>query len=264
VTLALAQRAARRYVAGPALRDALAVASDLQSRGLGCTIGYWNGSGEQPPQVLEQAHAAANALREARLDAYLSIKAPALGDSVSGLGELARLGVQLHLDALGADTVDQHLQLARKLQMGMTLPGRWRRSVQDADAATGLRVRVVKGQFPDLRPGREVDPRTGMLAVVDALAGTASFVAVASHDGDLAAEALSRLRAAGTPCGWELLYGLPVPRHAAIPDDVPVRVYVPYGQGYLPYALRKLAANPRSAGWLLKDLLGAPAWPRLR
>jgi proline dehydrogenase len=248
---AIAVRAARRYVAGPELRDALTVATALRDQGLACTIGYWNAPDEPPDQVRRHAAAAAAALASGTWDAYLSLKAPALGWDLTGL---LTPGAPLHLDALGPATADGHLELARSLRLGVTLPGRWRRSPLDAAALAGLRVRVVKGQFPD--PGRELPPRTGFLDVVDALAGHAAFVAVATHDGPLAMEAVGRLRAAGTPCGLELLQGLPVP-HCAWELEVPVRVYVPYGRGYLPYAARRLLTHPRTAVWLARDLLSA-------
>jgi proline dehydrogenase len=36
---------------------------------------------------------------------------------------------------------------------------------------------------------------------------------------------------------------------------VPVRVYVPYGQAFLPYAMSQLKQNPRIAWWLVRDLV---------
>ena len=77
------------------------------------------------------------------------------------------------------------------------------------------------------------------------------------------AEAVERLRAAGTPCDLELLYGLPV--RASIKQarelGLDVRIYVPYGEAYMPYALSQVRRKPRILGWLVKDLV-ASAWAR--
>jgi len=54
-----------------------------------------------------------------------------------------------------------------------------------------------------------MDMRCGFLNVIDGLAGSGCFVAVASHDIPLAEESLRRLLGAGTLCELELLYGLP-------------------------------------------------------
>ena len=121
----------------------------------------------------------------------------------------------------------------------------------------GLAVRVVKGQWGDPNDPRR-DMRAGFLEVVDRLAGGTAPVAVATHDVPLAAAVLQRLAAAGTSHSLELLFGLP--RRAALElaraRGVAVRVYVPYGAAYLPYALGRLRQNPRIAWWLLKDLVG--------
>ncbi len=200
---------------------------------------------------------------------YLSIKLPALRFSSSLVGQVAEAararGIPLHCDSHGiADTpatqarVDE--MLAAGTRVSITLPGRWRRSVEDAAWASsrGLAVRVVKGQWPDPDDPRR-DLRAGFLDVIDRLAGSSAAVAVATHDVPLAAEAMGWLAAAGTPHSLELLFGLP--RTAALElarsRGVPVRVYVPYGAAYLPYALSRLRQNPRIAWWLLKDLVGA-------
>jgi proline dehydrogenase len=122
----------------------------------------------------------------------------------------------------------------------------------------GLAVRVVKGQWPDpADPHR--DPRAGLLEVVDRLAGRGRHVRVASHDVPLAAEAVRRLRRAGTPCELELLYGMPLTRSLRWADasGVPVRIYVPYGRGYTPYAVAQLRRNPRLLWRLLRELVPA-------
>ena len=116
-------------------------------------------------------------------------------------------------------------------------------------------MRVVKGEWPDAQaPNRDL--RAGYLEVIDRLAGRARHVSVASHDVPLADEAIRRLRAAGTPCNLELLFGLPLRASlaAARQQQVDVSIYVPYGKGYLPYALSKVLRDPRRWLWLARDL----------
>ncbi len=143
-------------------------------------------------------------------------------------------------------------------QLGITLPARWRRSPGDAAAAVelGLGVRVVKGRWPDLgAPDRDL--RAGFLALVERLAGRARRVAVATHDESLARQALGLLRAAGTPCELELLFGLPAAPAARAADELsaPVRIYVPYGHATLPYRVPDARGDARILGWLARDLL---------
>jgi proline dehydrogenase len=262
----LALRAARAYVAGDRLEDAVRVADRLAERGLAATFGYWDAPGEAPRTVADQYLAAARVLA-GREHAYLSIKVPSLGFSHELMAEVvecaARGNVRVHLDALAPDTVDRSRAVVEKFldagaDLSFTLPGRWRRSTSDAAWAIerGIVVRVVKGQWPD-PDAPNIDLRKGFLQVIDALAGRARHVAVASHDVPMVRQAIARLEHAGTTCGMELLYGLPMRQSIRLADRLAlgVHVYVPYGKAYLPYAMSRLGSDPRIAWWLVRDLM---------
>ncbi|HKY33099.1 MAG TPA: proline dehydrogenase, partial [Candidatus Polarisedimenticolia bacterium] len=220
---------------------------------------------ESPQEVAAACAAAAGAMGGGGGD-YLSLKAPALDFDlrlVRTVAEAARRrGTGLHFDSHGPEQADATFALlaaaARTgLRIGCTLPSRWRRSAADAEAALamGVPVRLVKGQWPD--PSHRGDPRRGYLDLADRLAGRAPRVFVATHDEALGREALRRLREAGTPCTLELLYGLPARacRRAARRAGVGVRVYVPFGRGWLPYAAAQAASRPWILWWLARDLV---------
>lgn len=262
----LAARAARAYIAGPEIEDAVRVSRQLAARGFTATIGFWDGPDDMPRSVADCYLAALDAIAAAKLDAYLSIKLPGLRGSQTLVDEvLARAKqhrIQIHFDSHGPETADEAWQAIaraaadRELSLSATLPGRWRRSLDDAETAIAhnIAVRVVKGQWADSE-APDLDMREGFLHVVDRLAGRARHVAVASHDAPLAAESTRRLRAANTRCELELLYGLPERRslRQAGEDRTPVRFYVPYGKAYLPYALGQARRNPRLIWRLLRD-----------
>ncbi len=271
----LARRASRAYVPGPQLQDAVRWARERAPSAARFTFGYFNAEHE-PPAGVELASGQAIAAL-ARLGAtppeagYCSIKPPALAYDSPALQRLAALAAQhgqwLHFDSHGPETAEPTLKALDALRtqhprLSLTIPGRWARSPQDAAwaAQRGLRVRVVKGQWPcPQQPA--ADPRRGFLAVIDRLAGQVAEVAVATHDADLARQAAQRLAARGTACELELLCGLP--RHAAMAvartERLPVRLYVPFGQAWLPYALQQVLRQPRLWPRLLRDSL-MEAW----
>jgi proline dehydrogenase len=264
----LAGHAARSYVVGPHLSDAMAFVHDLEREGLRGTIGYWNDVGDDPAEVHAAYLAAIDAAAEAKVQTSVSIKAPALslsGPRIASLVERCRQRhVGLHFDALTVEHQGPLFDLIEQLGIGMddigcTLPARFGRSLADVERAVSsqLRVRVVKGQWPD--PAHAMEPRRGFMAVIDRLAGRARHVGVATHDAALAEEALRRLGASGTPAELELLFGLPMraTRDVARRLNVPVRVYVPYGHAWLPYALSSARTNPRVLWWLLGDAIRA-------
>ena len=274
---ALERRAARAFVAGPELADALALVEERRQRSMAAAVCFWD-DGQQPPKrVYVRCQAAQRVLSDQR-DCYLSLKPPALGFDADLVAELAANG-PLHFDSLEIESQHRSLALAERLMssnpvIGLTLPGRWRRSVEDADRAAEMaaRVRVVKGEWPDPSdPGR--DPRAGFLEVIDRLVrcarrpmhGPASprqrrspTVAVATHDSRLARESLSRLAAAGVPAELEVLHGHAAGRAVGVARrfGVLIRHYVPYGHPWLPWSLAEVRVRP----WLLPRI----AWAALK
>ncbi len=255
--LPLMKRAAGAYLGGETLEQALTVAKRLQAEGVSSTLGYWdNGPDAAVPTIYRKA---IGKIAGSELDAYVSLKPPALRfshDAARALGKAAAMQpIRLHCDCHGPEVADHHHAFAEALSeslppqwIGITLPGRWRRSLADADwaMARGFNIRVVKGQWPD-PADRGRDLREGFLAVIDRLCAGAHHVAVATHDGALAREAFAHLQAAGVSHELEVLLGYPaVPLLAwAKTSGIKTRVYVPYGPGFVPNAIAVLRRNPR-------------------
>jgi proline dehydrogenase len=260
------RRAAGAYLAGPTLSDALEAGDRIAPLGYGVVLGFWNAEHDPPATVAGEHLRALGAIAPRGRGWYLSIKAPALdfsSDLVRGAVEAAApQGTVVHFDSHAIDTADRTIALALETramhdEVGITLPGRWRRSLADADRAAdaGLRVRVVKGEWSD-PDDSDRDMRAGFLEIVDRLAGRPGHVSVATHDAELAREAVARLATGGAPHDIELLTGLPFDRvvEVARSAGLPVRVYVPYGHASLRYGLQFLRRNPRRTWWLIRDL----------
>ena len=262
---ALLSQVATRYIAGPEVADAQRVMQRYAAQNLGSTLGYWDKPAEAPQLVLQQYLESIQALAAPN---YVSVKMTTLDYSEELLDRLAQAallkGIRLHFDAMSADTADRtHQGIERlvlrhgsQLQVGYTIAGRWRRSVDDAAWANelGLPVRIVRGQFPE---ADDPDPVAGYLAVARTLAGKAKSVAVATHNPLLCAQTLDLLRGAGTPTCLEQLHGLPMRKQLRLADkhQLKTTVYVAYGQAYLPYVVSSVMRNPKTMLWLLRDAL---------
>jgi hypothetical protein len=263
------RRTARELVGGDTIEDALAVARKLAEDGASSTLGYWETADSGGRPVVDVYLEAVERVAASGLDSTLSIKPPAMSFDAGFAAELAaaaaKLGVRIHCDSHGSEVADPSHAMEQAMleslsgaSLSTTLPGRWSRSLSDAERAIelGLAVRVVKGQWPD--PGEpKRDMQAGFLEVIDRLAGRARHVGVATHEVPLAAEAIARLQAAGTPCELELLFGRPMaqPLRWAREQGVRVRIYVPYGAGYIPSAIGILRQNPRVALRLLHGVI---------
>ncbi len=267
IALPVMERAARAYVAGPELEDAFRVSRKLAERDYHSIICFWDGPNDDPRQIAAAYAAGIHSASAESSDTYVALKAPSLRYSRELIADLVEATqnrqVRLHFDALDLDTVDPTFSLISDIlpsypHLGCTLPGRWQRSVNDADWAVsqGLSIRVVKGQWPD-PADPQADLRAGFLKVIAQLAGRAKLVGVASHDPAVVRPALQMLKDAATPCELELLYGLPVGSAIAIARSmsVPVRFYIPYGHAWLPYSLSQARRNPRILWWTMRDML---------
>ncbi|MEN3285599.1 MAG: proline dehydrogenase [Solirubrobacteraceae bacterium] len=260
------RRRASAYHAGPRLNDALAACRRLAGDAIPVAVGYSAATGQSARATADVHLGAFEGLVAAGLDGYVSVKLSELAFDPALLGELdaaaARTQRRLHLDALAPDTVDATWRLLERMPrtgaLGMSFPGRWRRSADDAARAAelGCAVRVVKGQWAH-GAGGDVDPAEGFLRVVDRLCCHRGGVAVGTHDVALLTEAVRRLTTSGTPCEVELLYGLPfrAPAIAARRLGVAARLYLPFGDVGANYGITDLRRKPVTAWWLAQDLL---------
>lgn len=254
-----------RIVPGPGPRAAVRRCRKLNRGGRPATLGYFQSGDARPEDIVAANVAAARLLADRCGDVYLSVKAPPLAFEPARLREIAEAaaaaGIALMFDAHAPKDADRTLRSVAELlgdfpQTGFALPARWLRSRGDAAAFrdSSARIRLVKGEWADPE-WRGQDVEGSYLALARRLAGRAAPVAVATHDPALARQALAILLAAGTPCELEQLRGLPKRRTVAVAKQlgVPVRVYVPFGPGWWPYALDKALARPYLLSWMIRD-----------
>ncbi|HEU0099064.1 MAG TPA: proline dehydrogenase family protein [Allosphingosinicella sp.] len=254
-----------RLLPGPGPGAAARRCRKLNSLGLAATLGYFQAADAAPEDIVAANLAAARLLAGRSGDVYLSVKAPPLGFDPARLRAIAdsaaTAGMNLLFDAHAAKDADRTLKAVSDLLgpfpgTGFALPARWLRSRADAAAFRdgSARIRLVKGEWGDPE-WRGMDAEASYLALAARLAGRAAPVAVATHDPGLAERALTLLLASGTPCELEQLRGLPSQRTMAVARrlGVPVRVYVPFGPGWWPYALDKALARPYLLSWMIRD-----------
>jgi proline dehydrogenase len=260
-----------RIVPGPGPSAAARRCRKLDRAGLASALGYFQSAEARPEDIVAANVAAAGLLAGRSGDVYLSVKAPPLAFDPARLRRIADAAAAadmiLMFDAHAPGDADRTLKAVSDLLgefpgTGFALPARWLRSRGDAAAFrdSSARIRLVKGEWADPN-WRGQDVEASYLALAARLAGRAAPVAVATHDPDLAERALALLLAAGTPCELEQLRGLPARRTTAVARrlGVPVRVYVPFGPGWWPYALDKALARPYLLSWMIRDRLGRRA-----
>lgn len=257
-----------RLLPAPDAQSVARLARRLARRGIDVTTGYIPGPDAEPAAVAAENVTVIALLAGQDGTPYLSAKLPTLAFDAPAFAALAQAAgsaaMPLLFDAHALkDAEPIHARLAALLPTrpgtGCVIPARWRRSAGDAARLrdTTARLRIVKGEWAD-PDWPDCDMDQAYRALVETLAGRTAPVAIATHKPELADHALRTLRAAGTPCELEQLRGLPMRRTTAIARTlgVPVRVYIPFGEGWWPYAIDKALARPYLPLWMLRDRIG--------
>ena len=275
------RRLSAPYIAGPTLGDARATVAGLNAEGKQATVDVL---GEEITRPAE-----AEAITQAYLDVLEAIETDGLDSSISvkltGLGlKLDRALCRENLDAVVADAAargtfvridmedssctDETLALFRELResgrdnVGVVLQAALRRTVADVAALSDLRpsVRLCKGIYvePATIAFQDFDAvRASFLAALEALLEAECYVGVATHDEWLIGQSLERLAGLGrAEYELQMLLGVREARGTElVAAGHRLRVYVPFGQRWYEYSLRRLQENPKIAGYIASGTL---------
>ncbi len=273
-----------RYIAGATLAEAIDCVRELNAGGKMATVDVLGEeiTREEETRAIAQAYRDVfAAIDKAALDSNVSVKLTALGLGLSyelcreNLLDVVRTaagyGNFVRIDMEDSSTTDDTLRLYRELReaghenLGVVLQARLRRTLDDVRALADLQpsVRLCKGIY--LEPGTIafVDyeaVRANFLTCLDALLDAGCYVGVATHDEWLIGEAPARISQRGLgPLDYELQMLLGVReerRDALVAEGHRLRVYVPFGEHWYAYSLRRLQENPAMAGTIARATAG--------
>jgi len=278
----LVRSVASRYVAGETLEDAVKTVRQLNSEGCMATLDVLGEDvtriSETEPTVAEYRRALA-AIAEQRLDSNISVKLTALGlkldarrcheqfneilEAAGAHGNFVR--IDMEDSSVTEETIRIYLE-SRKItdSVGLVLQAYLRRSREDARRAAAVKanVRVCKGIYvepPEIAYQGSEEIRENFAALVDDLFKAGCYVGIATHDEVLVTRALETIRRLGLSRDryeFQMLLGVAGNlRRRLVASGHRLRVYVPYGEAWRAYSLRRLKENPAIAGHVLKGLL---------
>lgn len=282
VPRSVVQRVSAPYIAGPTLDDARRTVAALNAEGKSATVDVLGEEITRP----EEAQAIADAYRSVlaaiegdQLDANVSVKLTGLGLKLdvglcrdlleSIVRDASARAAFVRIDMEDSTCVDDTLTLYRGLRasgldnVGIVLQACLKRTLGDIADLAQLRpaVRLCKGIYVEPAGIAFQDQdvvRRSFVACLEALLASGSRVGVATHDELLIGETLTRVAGLGRDA-YELQMLLGVREGRAtelVAAGHPLRVYVPYGQRWYEYSLRRLQENPSMAGTIAKATLG--------
>jgi proline dehydrogenase len=275
----LAQQARSRFVAGDTRAKALEVTRKLNAEGLSVTLDYLGEEVTDPEKAMEAAEEYAGALEEAAkegLNTGISVKLSHLGvrideqlafsNLMNVVERAARVDRFVRVDMEGSDLTDVTLKLVRRVRqsapnIGAVIQSCLRRS--DADIACLNRekipVRLVKGAYLEPEETAFQDEEKVVLyymRLTEALIHSGTRPAFATHDTKLIEFIIDLADIFGlkkSDFEFQMLYGISNDlQKKLIGDGYRVRVYLPYGEDWYGYFMRRLAERPANLWFLLR------------
>jgi len=274
------RRLSSRYIAGPSLDDAIRVVERLNAKRKLATVdvlGEEISSSGEAQAIAGQYHDALARLDESGLDANISVKLTGFGleldyelcrDNLDAVvRDAAARGNFVRIDMEDSSTTDRTLELYRDLRgeghanLGVVLQAYLRRTISDLDGLEN--VRLCKGIYvePPALAYREFEAvRANYVRCLERLVAQGTYVGIATHDEYLIGEALRIVGESGVTRDryeFQMLLGVrPDRADELVADGHRLRVYVPYGQQWYEYSLRRLQENPKIAGYVAAGAVG--------
>jgi len=275
-----------RFVAGTSAEEAVVATRDLVSRGLLASL---DRLGEDTVDLHQATDTRDAYLRMLELlsgegltgGAEVSVKLSAVGQALPGDGEKVALenaraicaaasaaGTTVTLDMEDHTTTDSTLGILRDLradfpETGAVLQAYLHRTEADCRdlAHAGSRVRLCKGAYKEpesvaFHGTSDVD-KAYVRALKVLMAGD-GYPMVATHDPRLVAiteDLARRLGRAKDSFEFQMLYGIrPHEQERLAAQGQKMRVYVPYGDEWYGYLVRRMAERPANLAFFLRSV----------
>lgn len=273
---------ARKYIAGPALQDAVRVTRALNARGILTTIdvlGEFITTREGALHELELCCKTLQAIQDHGLNANLSVKPTSLGLGIDvefgfqNIRQLVQLASKFNnfvrLDMENSLFTSKTLYLYQRLReefprnVGVVVQAYLLRTFDDVRQLNELptNIRLCKGIY--LEPAEiafqaREDVRDNYRKILEFALQNQIYVGIATHDDRLiqfASQLIEELKLEKSAYEFQMLLGVREPiRDQIVADGHRIRIYVPYGEDWYGYSTRRLKENPNVAGHIVKSL----------
>ena len=278
----LSQKFTSRFVAGQTLKEGIRVLQALSDERIQGTLDFLGENVSSLDDAGRSKNSYLEALREiehAHLPATVSIKLTQFGlelseaacrANVTTLVDRAReMGSKVEFDMESTAYTDRTLQIVTSFQESH--PGHVRAVIQaylfrsEADirmlSERRIPVRLCKGAYREpahLAFARKSDVDANYLKLMKLLLTEGTHPAVASHDENIVRQAVHFVKERSlSPNTFEfqMLYGIRRDlQRELVSQNFALRLYVPYGDAWYPYFMRRLAERPANLLFLAKNL----------
>jgi proline dehydrogenase len=279
-----ARRLATRFVAGETLDQALGVTRKLNGEEITVTLDHL---GESVNSLDEAAEArdvylrTIDAVQQGGVQGNVSLKLTQFGIDLSEaecrsnverlVARAAECGNFVRVDMESSEYTDRTLALVRDLHakhgsVGTVIQAYLYRSKADIEdlSRRGIRIRLCKGAY--LEPAavafpKKTDVDANYIELMKLLLDRGTYPAIATHDEKMieATRAyVAEKKIARDRFEFQMLYGIRRDlQRKLIAEGYRVRIYVPFGEAWYPYYMRRMAERPANVLFILRNLFRA-------
>ena len=272
----------QRFIAGEKIEEAIAAVQELNKLGIAATLDHLGESITAETATGIEVHEYLRALqliKEFNVNSNVSVKLTQLGLDISEqlclenarqiVATASQAGNFVRIDMEDSGKTDATLRIFYQLRsefesVGIVLQSYLYRSEKDVrDSLTKKsRIRLCKGAYdegPAVAFPNKDDVDANFVKLMQQLLVSGIYHGIATHDEKMiqaTKDFATREKIPSTAFEFQMLYGIRRDLQVQlVQEGYRVRVYVPYGEFWYPYFMRRLAERPANLWFVAKNLL---------
>ncbi|MGG1677734.1 proline dehydrogenase family protein [Neobacillus sp. NRS-1170] len=270
---------ASQVVAGDTIESAIKKVEELNKKGLVCTLdhlGEFVSSRDEAIEATEYNLKTLEAMARAGVNSNLSVKMTQLGLDIDRdfcLNNMRRIlaAAKKHNNFVRIDMEDHaHCQITLDIlselrqtydNVGTVIQAYLFRANQDVKELKGIPLRLVKGAYkesPEVAYQEKEKVDENYLKIIEEHLLSGSYTAIASHDHHIIAKVKEFTQKNNIPRDqfeFQMLYGFRTDMQLSlVQEGYKMRVYIPFGNDWFGYFMRRLAERPQNVAFALKGL----------
>ena len=271
----------KRYIAGKTLDEAIQLVKKLNDKNIYATIDVLGEAIQNKEEAIvakNECLRVLNVIEEYKLKANLSLKPTQLGLNLdqefayNQASEILKRASELknfvRLDMEDSPYTDATINLYKKLiinyeNVGIVVQAYLKRTLDDVIILNKLNAnyRLCKGIYveaPSIAYKDKQVIRDNFVKILEKMLKSDNYVGIATHDEYLINESYRLIRELNIPRNkfeFQMLLGVREDLRDKINSDgYRIRIYVPFGEHWYKYSLRRLKENPSIAGLVFKNI----------
>jgi len=263
------------------VEDVLAACDRVNHEGIAATLDSLGESVTTEAEAHKSAdiyHQLLDAIEARKLNANVSVKLsqvgmdfdPALAERIVGemVEHAAHAKSFVRIDMEGSPYTEATIAMTERLHtkfpgsVGTVLQAYLFRTDTDTERllGQGIRIRLCKGAYkegPDVAFPSKADVDANYVRLMQMLLSSGFYHGIATHDPLMIAATIRHAAAkqiSKDDFEFQMLYGVRTDlQRRLVRDGYRVRIYIPYGQDWFPYFMRRLAERPANVGFLIRN-----------